>query len=83
MLENKYEDKLEEETKSKELKDIIDQVKIDIEIDRNSELEEIKLKRDILEKVKEATKGMGEKERQNEIERVYELEKQREIERQR
>ncbi len=82
-IEKKYNDSKEKEIKINELKETIKGVKNEIEKDRAAELEHIKDRKDNLEKIKEATKGMDEKERERIVEQQRELERKLELERQR
>lgn len=81
-IENKFDDKAEKENKLKELKEIVEKVKTDIEKDRNTELKQQEERKSNLEKIKEATNGMIENERQRIIEQQRELERKLEIEKQ-
>jgi len=76
-IEKKYDNKDEKETKTKELKDTIEKVKVDIEKERSNEIQKLDAERARLEEVKEATRGMEERERQKEIERQRQLELER------
>lgn len=77
-IEKKDYNKDEKETKTKELKETICKVKLDIEKARNKEIDEkIKPERDRLEDVKEKTKYMEKGEANEEIEKQHQLELER------
>lgn len=80
-IEEKYDDNMEKKKKQNELKTTIKKVQADIEKDRNTELKQQEERKDNLEKIKVATKGMEENERQRIIQQQRELERKLELER--